>query len=232
MRPVAAVHVAEAGALESEPGPQALRGALKPALGFFGPGVHGGAASPQGAPRCPSVAPLRVTPPPAVDAAHPGVPGLELTPRESRVLDLASHGWATVQIARDLGVSPRTVTDCLTGLFAKAAVPNRAGLVGAGFRLGLLAPVPWRGRPPLDPSVRWLAPLLPLIAAGFADVELAEHFGCGASAVRSRVYRLHRLLAALGRAHAVRLGVEAALLVVSPDGARLVLAGPASGGVS
>jgi DNA-binding CsgD family transcriptional regulator len=147
-------------------------------------------------------------------------------------MDLASHGWATVQIARGLGVSPRTVTGCLSGLFAALGVPNRAAMVAAGFRLGLLSPEPWRGRPRLDPSIQWLAPLLPLIALGRTDVEIAERFGCGAPTLRSRLFRLRELLGARDRGHAVRRGVEAGLLVVSPDGARLVLAGSTVGGAS
>lgn len=155
-----------------------------------------------------------------------------MAPREFRCLDLASHGWANSQIAQGLGVSPRTVTGCLSGLFETLGVPNRAAMVAAGFRLGFLSPEPWRGRPRLDPSIQWLAPLLAPIAAGLTDVEIAGRFGCGAPTLRSRLFRLRELLGARDRGHAVRRGVEAGLLAVSPDGARLVLAEPAAGGTS
>lgn len=191
-----------------------------------GPGVHGcpnGTASLSGASVWPSVAPLGADRPALTEAARRAVSGLRLAPREFRCLDLASHGWANSQIAQGLGVSPRTVTGCLSGLFATLGVPNRAALVAAGFRLGFLSPEPWRGRPRLDPSIQWLAPLL---------APIAGRFGCGAPTLRSRLFRLRELLGARDRGHAVRRGVEAGLLAVSPDGARLVLAEPAAGGTS
>lgn len=52
-----------------------------------------------------------------------------LTPREQEVLSLVARGFAGKQVARHLGISPKTVERHKTRIFAKLGVPNQAAAV-------------------------------------------------------------------------------------------------------
>jgi DNA-binding CsgD family transcriptional regulator len=52
-----------------------------------------------------------------------------LTTRELEVLTLVSRGFSGKQIARHLGISPKTVENHKTSMFAKLRVPNQAAAV-------------------------------------------------------------------------------------------------------
>jgi DNA-binding NarL/FixJ family response regulator len=54
-----------------------------------------------------------------------------LTPRERDVLTLVARGLAGKQVARHLGISPKTVEQHKTRIFAKLGVPNQAAAVYA-----------------------------------------------------------------------------------------------------
>jgi DNA-binding CsgD family transcriptional regulator len=56
------------------------------------------------------------------------------TRRKKQVLELVAAGYATKQIAAELGISGAAVDKHLRQLFRRYAVPNRAALVGAAFR--------------------------------------------------------------------------------------------------
>lgn len=62
-------------------------------------------------------------PPPAT------VPFPELTDREREVLDLLACGRRTTEIAQQLFLSPKTVSNNLTSIFAKLQVTDRAGAI-------------------------------------------------------------------------------------------------------
>ena len=73
----------------------------------------------------------------AVRGAGAGTAGLEaLTPRERDVLRLLCMGRPTKAIASSLEVSPETIKDHLTRLYAKLGVRDRAAAVDAAHRLG------------------------------------------------------------------------------------------------
>lgn len=190
-------------------------GSLRPAEPRPGPGAHTAAAGALEAPLSPSA-------------------DRRLTPCERAVADRASHGRTNTQIGTDLDLTFAQVKSALARSFAKLGVSDRAGLVGAGFVCGFLRPRPTVGPLRLP---RHLSLFLPLVAAGMTDEAIAaEMLARGLPsgtppAVRNRMRELCRTLHAVSRAHAVRLAVEAGLLVVSLDGTRLVLADSA-GGVS
>jgi DNA-binding CsgD family transcriptional regulator len=52
-----------------------------------------------------------------------------LTKREGEVLGLAAQGFAAKQVARQLGISPKTVEQHKTRIFTKLGVPNQAAAV-------------------------------------------------------------------------------------------------------
>lgn len=59
--------------------------------------------------------------------------GLPLSPREQEVLELSSRGLAGKQVARQLGISPKTVERHKTRIYAKLGVPNQAAAVRAAL---------------------------------------------------------------------------------------------------
>jgi DNA-binding NarL/FixJ family response regulator len=65
-------------------------------------------------------------PQPALTAAEPFP---ELTDREREILTLLAGGRRTAQIAAELYLSPKTVSNNLTSIFAKLEVTDRAGAI-------------------------------------------------------------------------------------------------------
>ena len=80
---------------------------------IFGPGV---AARVLGYFAAPPIAPAEAT----------GYPFPELTEREREILDLLADGKRTTAIAQQLFLSPKTVSNQLTSIFAKLQVAGRA----------------------------------------------------------------------------------------------------------
>jgi DNA-binding NarL/FixJ family response regulator len=63
-----------------------------------------------------------------------------LTPREGEVLKLLAEGKSSKQIARQLGVSFKTVACHRSHILGKFEVSNTVGLVRAAIRAGLVEP--------------------------------------------------------------------------------------------
>ena len=67
--------------------------------------------------------------------AGPALPALPaLSPREQEVLRLVAGGLTDAQVARQLGLSPRTVSKHLERVYARLGVPNRAAAVARWAR--------------------------------------------------------------------------------------------------
>jgi DNA-binding CsgD family transcriptional regulator len=64
-----------------------------------------------------------------------------LTAREEQILRLVSRGLAGKQVARQLGISPKTVERHKTRIFAKLGVANQAAAVNVAFATDPLAEV-------------------------------------------------------------------------------------------
>ena len=69
---------------------------------------------------------------------HTNIDGL--TPRETEVLKLIAEGLSSKQIARQLGISFKTVVSHRTHLLAKVGVPNVVGLVRYAVHEKLIEP--------------------------------------------------------------------------------------------
>lgn len=65
-------------------------------------------------------------------------PAVKLTPREHDVLRWASEGRTSQEIARILGISPKTVNLHVDNLINKLNASNRTNAVVRGMRLGLI----------------------------------------------------------------------------------------------
>lgn len=61
-----------------------------------------------------------------------GAPSL-LTPRERQILQLVARGMAGKQVARHLGISPKTVERHKAHIYAKLGVPNQAAAVSVAM---------------------------------------------------------------------------------------------------
>lgn len=67
-----------------------------------------------------------------------GLPTLELTPRESDVLELIARGYSYAEIARLQDISKHTVQSHIKNLYSKLAVHSRGEAVFEASRMGLL----------------------------------------------------------------------------------------------
>ena len=65
---------------------------------------------------------------PGTDSHRPGLD--RLTARERQILSLVGRGLAGKQVARHLGISPKTVEHHKTRIYAKLGVANQAAAVG------------------------------------------------------------------------------------------------------
>lgn len=80
--------------------------------------------------------PARTAPP-----ARAGLDGLDgLTEREREILVLIARGRSNTEIADELSVSPSTVKNHVTSLFAKIGVRDRAQAVITAYEAGLVSP--------------------------------------------------------------------------------------------
>jgi DNA-binding CsgD family transcriptional regulator len=77
----------------------------------------------------------------------------ELTARESDVLGAVAQGLSIRQVARQLGIAPKTVENVQTRLFRKLGVRNRSGALAVADAFGLLP-----GAPAADTASRPHAP--------------------------------------------------------------------------
>jgi DNA-binding NarL/FixJ family response regulator len=75
---------------------------------------------------------------------HPATIGC-LTARERQVLSLAALGLAAKQIAKQLGISAKTVERHKTKIFAKLGVPNQTAAVSLALSNGLRVGDAWNG---------------------------------------------------------------------------------------
>lgn len=62
----------------------------------------------------------------------------KLSNRERQCLQCASEGYVSVEIARELGVSARTVDSHIANAMRKLRANTRVEAVAAAFRLGVL----------------------------------------------------------------------------------------------
>jgi NarL family two-component system response regulator LiaR len=74
----------------------------------------------------------------AIAQAPGDAPGERLTPRERQVLDLIGHGLSNKRIARELGISEKTVKAHVGHVLAKLGVADRTQAAVYAVRAGLL----------------------------------------------------------------------------------------------
>jgi DNA-binding NarL/FixJ family response regulator len=150
----------------------------------------------------------------AVVEHAPGAETLALSPRELEVLDLVADGLSNAEIGRRLvpRITVATVKTTLANMAPKLGTGVRAGMVGAGYRRGLLVvrPLPAGVRLPELSVATWA--VLPLVARGMTDAEIATEVGAPVDTVHKRVARLLHEFGVSSRAHLVRASVDAGAL--------------------
>ena len=65
--------------------------------------------------------------------------GFGLTTREREVLQLLGSGMRAYEIATELGISPKTVSNHIQSIFRKLDVHSRAQAVARAYEHGLVA---------------------------------------------------------------------------------------------
>lgn len=137
-----------------------------------------------------------------------------LTPLELRVLESASFGETSGQIAARLYVARNTVDSHLKHAFRKLGVHDRASAVAEGFRLGLLTPRPLRPGVVVPELPAHLAEVLPLLAEGCTKAQMAGRLGLKPGGVDHRLRRLYGFLGVRSRDHAVWIAIEVGYLAL------------------
>jgi DNA-binding NarL/FixJ family response regulator len=153
----------------------------------------------------------------AVVERAPAAASLVLSPRELEVLDLVADGLSNAEIGRRLvpRITAATVKTTLANIAPKLGTGVRAGMVVAGYRRGLLVarPLPAGVRLPELSVATWA--VLPLVARGMTDEQIATEVGAPADTVHKRVARLLHEFGVSSRAHLVRAAVDAGALTVA-----------------
>ena len=93
--------------------------------------------------RAPVAALARALAPEAWDRGNGHGAPASLTRREQQVLGLVAQGLAAKQVARNLGISPKTVEVHKTHIFRKLGVPNQAAAVSRAAAPALAGRDPW-----------------------------------------------------------------------------------------
>jgi DNA-binding CsgD family transcriptional regulator len=150
----AAIRAVGLGHLLSHDGPPSVR---MPSAGIPAGGIPAGGIPAGGIPAAPVLdlsgaitrpdAPWMPSGPPPVEDRSDGVPssdlppssGLDLSAREVEVLRLFANGALHHQVARELYVSPKTVKNHLSHIYAKLGVANRTQAVALAVRHGIVS---------------------------------------------------------------------------------------------
>jgi DNA-binding NarL/FixJ family response regulator len=141
-----------------------------------------------------------------------------MTPLERQVLDALADGLSDPAIAARLEVNTSAVKDALHRLSGRLGTRERAAMVAAAYKQGLLRP------PAAIPGAagkvtRLEFELLLLIAAGLTAPQIAERWGKDVREVREMTATLRRHLGACSRTHLVRRAVEEGVLTIVRKGA-------------
>lgn len=135
----ALVLTADARAAAARP-PRTIAYMASPTLGFFDVALRLGAdaildATVERRQLAQIVDELRQARPTVRMLAHPrATQPQKLTPREHEVRSLACRGWADKQIARELGISVKTVEKHMGSVLRKTGAPNRTTLAAMSLR--------------------------------------------------------------------------------------------------
>jgi DNA-binding CsgD family transcriptional regulator len=73
----------------------------------------------------------------APELGVPSSSGGRLTPQQQRILTLVASGLTAKQVARTLGISPKTVEQHKSHIFTKLKVPNQAAAIRVALGRGL-----------------------------------------------------------------------------------------------
>lgn len=124
-----------------------------------------------------------------------------LSPRELELLGLASRGFSNIEIGEQALIDEETVKTHLRNGYSKIEAKNRPHAVNILIRERLI-PVSANHKPvKLSPR---MAEVLPLIAEGLTNKEIASHLGLGEETVKTHIRNALAVLGAGNRAHAVR----------------------------
>ncbi|WP_243766627.1 helix-turn-helix transcriptional regulator [Streptomyces sp. GC420] len=142
--------------------------------------------------------------------------GERLTQAEVRVVAGLARGQTNAEIGKALFLSEVTVKSHLQRIGRKLGCGDRAEIVHVAYGIGYLNDLPPQWRRPTGLSARELE-VLRCIAEGLTYRKIGERLGTGTETVKGVARLLFVRLRARGRAHAVALGHQRGLLVLSQD---------------
>ncbi|HZP54976.1 LuxR C-terminal-related transcriptional regulator [Actinocrinis sp.] len=136
-----------------------------------------------------------------------------MSPLERQVLDLLADGLSDPAIAVRLEVATSSVKDALGRLSGRLNTRERAAMVAAGYKQGVLAP-PASVPDGAGKVTRREFECLLLIAQGLNAVGIADRWGLPVGDVRRMTAELRQRLGACSRTHLVRRAVELGVLTL------------------
>lgn len=140
--------------------------------------------------------------------------GQQPTAREMQVVQCVARGMKNPEIAVELNLAPTTVKQHIARIGVKFGIGDRAGIVGAAIRSGLLR-VPVAHQVP-DGFDEGLFDVLVRIARGMSNAEIGAELHLSYESVKSRVRRLLKVLGVRNREEAVAAGVACGALRLVP----------------
>lgn len=139
-----------------------------------------------------------------------------------QVVRLVADGMTNPEIGARLGVAASTVKQHMARVAVKFGTGDRAGIVGAAIRTGLIQVPVVRGVP--GGFGEDLFDVLVRIARGMDNRQIAADLGISYEAVKTRVKRLLSVLGVRNREQAVAAGVACGALRLVPVRRRVAVA--------
>lgn len=139
-----------------------------------------------------------------------------LTRRQTQILAGIARGHSNAQIGTDLGITTAGVHSHVQRICTRLGTSSRAGLVGHGYRTGILTGLAPEPRPQLTPLPDRLHQVLDAMARGLTNEQIGQELHLAEDTVKRYAQRLYdRLSATGGRPHAVALAYQHGLLTTT-----------------
>ncbi|NUP47299.1 MAG: helix-turn-helix transcriptional regulator [Catenulispora sp.] len=135
----------------------------------------------------------------------------ELSRREVEVLTMVAAGGTKHEIARQLGIAPRTVASHMSRIYRALGARNAAHAVALAYGCGAITA---RRQPPAPMVSRREREVLAGLAHGLTSAQVAWCLSLSSETVKTHLQRIYRKLEVSCRANAVDAAIRRRLLAV------------------